>query len=250
VPILHVAIPHHDEPDTLPVLFDRIAAAPLPVGWSRRVVVCDDASPPAALDVAARSIASLAERGIRAILLRHETQRGKGAAVRTAFGTILDRADDEDAVVLQDADLEYDPADHAALLARHEDGAEAVLGSRWTRRGAASLGPVQRIGNWMLTLASNAMTGQRLSDMECGLKLLSVPVLRRIVGELDEEGFGIEPQITASLARNGVRIDEVPVSYAPRTVAEGKKISWRDGLEALRVIRREQRRRAPTASAT
>ncbi len=250
MPILHVAIPHHDEPDTLPVLLDRLVAAPLPPAWSRRVVVCDDASPPESLDVATRAIAVLNERGIDAVLLRHGHRRGKGAAVRTAFATILEHASDTDAVVLQDADLEYDPADHAALLARFATGAPAVFGSRWSRQGGPSLGPLQRFGNWMLTRISNAMTGQRLSDMECGLKLLSVPALRTIHDELDEEGFGIEPQITASLARHGLRIDEVPVSYAPRTVAEGKKISWRDGIEALRVIRREQRRPAPTATAT
>ena len=250
MPVLHVAIPHHDEPDTLPVLLDRLVAAPLPAEWSRRTVVCDDASPPPSQRIARQAIQRLEGRGEDAVLLLHDVRRGKGAAVRTAFAKILERADDRDAVVLQDADLEYDPADHAALLARFETGSPAVFGSRWTDRGAPSLGPLQRIGNWLLTRASNAMTGQRLSDMECGLKLLSVPALRTIHDELDEEGFGIEPQITASLARHGLRIAEVPVSYAPRTFAEGKKISWRDGIEALRVIRREQRRPAPTATAT
>lgn len=250
MPTLHVAIPHHDEPDTLPVLLDRLVSATLPPGWVRRIVVCDDASPPASLEIARDAVGRVSDAGTGSILLRHDARRGKGAAVRTAFGRILERADDHDAVVLQDADLEYDPADHAALLERFHAGAPAVFGSRWIRHGAVSLGPLQRVGNWLLTRASNAMTGQHLSDMECGLKLLSIPALRAIVDELDEEGFGIEPQITASLARHGFRIDEVPVSYAPRTVAEGKKISWRDGIEALRVIRREQRRRTPAATAS
>ena len=251
MPVLHVAIPHHDEARTLPALLDRVAAAPLPAGWARRIVVCDDASPETSRLVAERAIEGLRERGVEAELLLHRERRGKGGAVRSAVARILETAGEADAIVLQDADLEYDPADHAAMLAklRHRD--HAVYGSRWSRGAARSLGVIQRAGNWMLTRASNWMTGQRLTDMECGLKLLTVPAMRRIAAALSEEGFGIEPQITAALSREGIRIEEVPVAYAPRTVAEGKKIRWRDGIEALRVIRRERRRpvtRTATAS--
>lgn len=251
MPVLHVAIPHHDEARTLPDLLERVASAPLPPGWSRRVVVCDDASPAASRQVAERAIEQLRGRGVPAELVLHPERRGKGAAVRSAVARILQSAQDADAIVLQDADLEYDPADHAAMLALLRERDQAVYGSRWSRGAARSLGMVQRLGNWLLTRASNWMTGQRLTDMECGLKLLTVPAMRRIAADLSEEGFGIEPQITAALSREGIRIDEVPVAYAPRTVAEGKKIRWRDGVEALRVIRRERRRsaaRAATAS--
>ncbi len=243
MPILHVAIPHHDEARTLPELLVRLADAALPEDWTRRVVVCDDASPPESRHTAEDAIERLRQRGIPALLVAHDRQRGKGAAVRTAIAAILSDASDIDAVVLQDADLEYDPRDHAPMVAALARGSAAVYGSRWST-GARSLGAVQRLGNRLLTLASNRMTGQRLTDMECGLKLIRVAVLRTIADALDEEGFGIEPQITAALSRVGVRIAEVPVAYAPRTVAEGKKIRWRDGIEALRVIRRERRRPA------
>lgn len=249
MPVLHVAIPHHDEARTLPALLDRVADAPLPSTWTRRVVVCDDASPEASRVVAAQAIAALRGRGVDAELILHPDRRGKGAAVRSAVARILEAADDSDAIVLQDADLEYDPADHAAMLAKLRDRDQAVYGSRWSKGAARSLGVIQRFGNWMLTRASNWMTGQRLTDMECGLKLLTVPAMRRIAADLSEEGFGIEPQITAALSREGIRIEEVPVAYVPRTVAEGKKIRWRDGVEALRVIRRE-RRRSSTRTAT
>ncbi len=249
MPVLHVAIPHHDEARTLPVLLDRVSTAPLPDGWSRRMVVCDDASPEPSRLVAERAIAALRERGANAELIMHGERRGKGAAVRSAVARILEHADDADAIVLQDADLEYDPADHARMLERLRERVQAVYGSRWSGGAARSLGVVQRFGNWLLTRASNWMTGQSLTDMECGLKLLTVPAMRRIAGDLSEEGFGIEPQITAALSREGVRIDEVPVAYAPRTVAEGKKIRWRDGIEALRVIRRERRRTAGRTAA-
>ena len=251
MPVLHVAIPHHDEARTLPALLDLVAAAPLPSGWTRRIVVCDDASPESSRLVAERSIAALRSRGLDAELLMHHERRGKGGAVRSAVGRILETADDADAIVLQDADLEYDPAYHAAMLAPLRERDQAVYGSRWSRGAARSLGLIQRFGNWMLTRASNWMTGQRLTDMECGLKLLTVPAMRRIAADLSEDGFGIEPQITAALSRAGIRIDEVPVAYVPRTVAEGKKIRWRDGIEALRVIRRERRRPAArTATAS
>ena len=249
MPVLHVAIPHHDEPRTLPALLDRVSEAPLPRGWTRRIVVCDDASPAESRRIAERAIADLGARGATAELLLHPERRGKGAAVRSAVARILEQADDDDAIVLQDADLEYDPADHAAMIAQLKDREQAVYGSRWSRGAARSLGVIQRFGNWMLTRASNWMTGQRLTDMECGLKLLTVPAMRRIAADLSEEGFGIEPQITAALSREGVRIAEVPVAYAPRTVAEGKKIRWRDGIEALRVIRRERRRSAGRTAA-
>jgi glycosyltransferase involved in cell wall biosynthesis len=249
LPVLHVAIPHHDEARTLPALLDRVSEAPLPHGWTRRIVVCDDASPPESRRIAEHAIAELGARGVDAELLLHPERRGKGAAVRSAVARILEQADDADAIVLQDADLEYDPADHAAMIAQLKDREQAVYGSRWSRSAARSLGVIQRFGNWMLTRASNWMTGQRLTDMECGLKLLTVPAMRRIAADLSEEGFGIEPQITAALSREGVRIDEVPVAYAPRTVAEGKKIRWRDGIEALRVIRRERRRSAGRTAA-
>lgn len=241
MPALHVLVPHFNEASTLRTCLGRIAAAGLPSGWSRRIVVVDDHSAESAWTEAARAVDAVRSADLRIDLLRHDRNRGKGAAVRTGLAKVDSEASPEDAVVLQDADLEYDPADHRRLLAAHESGAAAVFGSRWRRRGAA-LHPLQRLGNLLLTRISNRLTGQRLTDMECGLKLLSVPAMRRIMPELDEDGFGIEPQIAAALSRHGIEIAEVAVDYRPRGVAEGKKIRARDGLDAIRVILRERRR--------
>lgn len=243
MPVLHAVVPHYEEARTLPEILARIAEAALPSGWRRAVIVVDDHSSEGAWSVARRSVDELAGRGVSTRLLRHDRNRGKGAAIRTGLDS-LGSADADDAVVLQDADLEYDPRDHAAMLERLDDRHRAVYGTRWWGGDAPALGPIQRLGNWFLTRASNRMTGQVLTDMECGLKLIAMPVVRAILPELDEDGFGIEPQITAALSRHGVRIAEVPVRYAPRSVAEGKKIRWRDGLSALAVIRRERRRPA------
>lgn len=244
MPVLHAVVPHFEEARTLPEILARTASAPLPHGWRRAIVVVDDRSGDAAWEVARASIAEVARHGVAASLLRHERNLGKGAAIRTGLASLAAAAP-EDAVILQDADLEYDPRDHAALLDRLDLRHRAVYGTRWWGEGAPALGPIQRFGNWLLTRASNRMTGQALTDMECGLKLIAMPAVRAILPELDEDGFGIEPQITAALSRHGIRIAEVPVRYAPRSVAEGKKIRWRDGFSALAVIRRERRR--PTA---
>ncbi len=241
MPVLHVLVPHFNEASTLRTCLGRIAAAGLPPGWSRRIVVVDDRSIESAWAEAARAVDAVRSADLRIDLLRHDRNRGKGAAVRTGLAVIEADAGDADAVVLQDADLEYDPADHRRLLAAHEDGAAAVFGSRWARRGPA-LHPLQRLGNLLLTRISNRLTGQRLTDMECGLKLLSMPAVRRIMPDLDEDGFGIEPQIAAALSRHGIEIAEVAVDYRPRGIAEGKKIRARDGLDAIRVILRERRR--------
>jgi len=241
VPLLHTVVPHFNEAATLRACLQRIANAELPPGWTRRVVVVDDCSSSAGWAEAEAAAKSICDGADLVRLLRHDRNRGKGAAVRTGLAFIVERGGVGDAVVLQDADLEYDPADHLRLLEAHEAGAAAVFGSRW-RRPNPALHALQRLGNFLLTRLSNRMTGQRLTDMECGLKLLGISAVQSILPDLDEEGFGIEPQIAAALSRHGIAIAEVPVSYQPRSVAEGKKIRFRDGIHALRVIARERRR--------
>jgi dolichol-phosphate mannosyltransferase len=241
VPLLHTVVPHFNETATLRAVLGRIAAAGLAPNWERRIVVVDDCSSATAWAEAQAAVESIRGGSDSIRLLRHDRNRGKGAAVRTGLTFVVAHGGDADAAVLQDADLEYDPADHLRLLAAHEAGAAAVFGSRW-RGPNPALNLLQRLGNLLLTRLSNRMTGQRLTDMECGLKLLGMPAVRAILPDLDEEGFGIEPQIAAALSRHGIAIAEVPVSYQPRGVAEGKKIRFRDGVHALRVIARERRR--------
>jgi len=243
MPVLHVAMPVFDEGPTLSRIVDRVMDAPLPAGWALRLVMVDDGSRPEAARVAREA----RERGgSSAELLVHPRNRGKGAALMTAFDHVLSGADDGDAVLVQDADLEYDPADYPALLAALVPGTGAVFGNRWAgRRPSGAWRRAHAAANGVLTWASELATGLGVHDMECCYKLLRVPVLRQVRPWLTEERFGIEPQVAAALARARVRVAEVPVRYEPRGFADGKKIRWTDGVRALWVIARERVRRAP-----
>ena len=242
MPTLFVVVPYFNEPRTLGPCIDRLQAAPLPTGWSRHIVLVDDASAPAGRS-AADVIAASGRPGLE--LLRHAVNAGKGAALMTGFDWVLSRASDDDAVLVHDADLEYDPADHAPLVrALTPDPMVAVFGDRW--HGAAIrpgiLAWLHRSGNRALTAMSNAVSGLRVHDMECCSKLLRIPLLRRIRPRLSEPRFGIEPQLTAAIARAGGSVREVPVRYEARGFSDGKKIGMRDGLRALWVIVRERLR--------
>jgi glycosyltransferase involved in cell wall biosynthesis len=242
MPTLFVVVPYFNEPRTLGPCIDRLQAAPLPTGWSRHIVLVDDASAPAGRS-AADVIAASGRPGLD--LLRHAVNAGKGAALMTGFDWVLSRASDDDAVLVHDADLEYDPADHAPLVrALTPDPMVAVFGDRW--HGAAIrpgiVAWLHRSGNRALTAMSNAVSGLRVHDMECCSKLLRIPLLRRIRPRLSEPRFGIEPQLTAAIARAGGSVREVPVRYEARGFSDGKKIGMRDGLRALWVIVRERLR--------
>jgi glycosyltransferase involved in cell wall biosynthesis len=235
---LHVVMPVYNEPATLAAAVARVVAAPVPSGWQVRVVLVDDGS-----DAATKAaIADLRARpGVTA--LAHPMNRGKGAAIRTGFAHVLTSAAEDDAILIQDADLEYDPADYPALLAPLVAGdADLVLGNRWATPPKGLKRLAHRLANGFLTLASNLTTGLAVHDMECCYKLFAVPAMRRVIGDLDEERFGIEPQIVASAARRGLRVREVPVSYAPRSFEEGKKIRMRDGIRVFVVLWRERGR--------
>ncbi|MHC5112863.1 MAG: glycosyltransferase family 2 protein [Planctomycetota bacterium] len=246
---LYVVVPVYNERDTLEPCLERVFDVALPEPWAIAVHLVDDYSdPPAA--AATRDLADrLQTRGRAVRLHRHDRNRGKGAALRTGFDAVLDGdTADDDLVVIQDADLEYDPADFPKLMAPVLDGdATAVIGSRWD--GRAVTGVKRRVhaaANRLLTALSNLMTGYRVTDMECCYKLLTVDVLRRVRPMLTEDRFGVEPQLVAALARLHVPLVEVPVSYAPRAWNAGKKIGWRDGVRALIVIARERRRGTPS----
>jgi glycosyltransferase involved in cell wall biosynthesis len=243
VPTLHVVIPVYNEPGTLATIVERVRAAVLPSGWQRAVVLVDDCSAPKGRTAVEGVHADLLARGASASLLRHAVNRGKGAALRSGFDHVLTHASDDDAVIIQDADLEYDPADFAAMLEPVLEGwADAVYGTRWgSHRPVRSVtGRVHAAGNRVLTLLSNVVTGLHVDDMECCYKLLTIPTLRAIRPRLTEDRFGIEPQITAGLAAVGARLGQRQISYAPRGFRDGKKIGWVDGLRALFVILRER----------
>jgi glycosyltransferase involved in cell wall biosynthesis len=168
----------------------------------------------------------------RVVLLRHERNRGKGAALRTAFAAARGEV-----WIVQDADLEYDPADYPLLLGPIEAGrADAVYGSRFLGGPHRVLFFWHSVGNRFLTLLSNMITNLNLTDMETGAKAFRAETMRKIT--LRQDRFGFEPEITAKLSRQGARIYETPISYAGRTYAEGKKITWVDAIEVPWVLAR------------
>jgi glycosyltransferase involved in cell wall biosynthesis len=166
-------------------------------------------------------------------IILHETNQGKGAALKTGFLKAQG-----DVVLVQDADLEYDPAEYHRLIQPIVEGqADVVFGSRFTGQNQRVLYFWHYLGNRLLTLLSNAMTNLNLTDMETCYKVFRREIMQQIAPTLAERRFGIEPELTAKVARlPGVRIYERPITYAGRTYAEGKKITWRDGVSALRCI--------------
>lgn len=242
MPTLHVVIPVFNEAETLGTILDRVQAVSLPAPWQLNITLVDDGSSP---NFAAVLEETIADRPLD--LIRHEHNQGKGAALRTGFDAVLQCGQEGDAVVVQDADLEYDPNDLAALLEPISQGnVDAVVGTRWgPHHRIQGLWPrLHRVVNGLLTVLSNRLTGLRLTDMECCQKMLTMPTLRTVRHHLTEDRFGVEPQLIAALAAYRVRLQEVPVSYNPRSTREGKKIGWQDGVRALLVIARGVRRPA------
>lgn len=243
---LAVLIPVYNEASLAPLLIERLLATPAPEGLSRRVYIVDDGS----TDGTAAFVESLAQRADLAGVVRtsaHRHNRGKGAAVRTALRAALGDDPVPDLVLIQDADLEYDPRDHARLLAPILDGrADAVIGTRFGGEAHRVLYFWHYLANRLITLASNAFTNLNLSDIECCLKAMTRDVALRI--RIREDRFGIEPELVAKIARvrlrdehapggkRSARVFEVAVGYAGRTYAEGKKIKARDGVRALVAI--------------
>ncbi len=192
------------------------------------LIVVDDASSDGTWDELQRLAAACSER-VR--VLRHERNMGKGAALKTGFAAARGEV-----VLVQDADLEYDPTDYPRLLEPIlRDSADAVFGSRFV--GGSSHRVLyfwHSLGNRFLTLLSNMVTDLNLTDMECGYKVFRRDLLQKI--DIEEPRFGFEPEIVAKVARSGARIYEVSVAYYGRTYEEGKKINWKDGVSAIRCI--------------
>jgi len=216
---LSVVIPVYNENASIGELVRRVRAAPV----DKEIILVDDCSTDGTRD----TLRALASTGDLTILY-HDRNRGKGAALRTGIAAARGEA-----VIIQDADLEYDPQDYLKLLEPIRNGrADVVFGSRF------SGGETHRVmyfwhavGNKLLTLLSNMFTNLNLTDMEVCYKLFRREIIQQIV--IEENRFGFEPEITAKVARLRSRIYEVGISYAGRTYEEGKKIGWKDGVRAL-----------------
>ena len=218
--VLSVLIPVYNERNTIHTILDAVHAVPV-----RKQVVCvDDYS----TDGTREELQRLHAAGRIDVLLLHAENRGKGAAIRTALA-----ASTGNVVIVQDADLEYDPADWPTMLEPIIDGrADAVFGSRFLGGPHRVLYFWHSVGNWVLTTFSNMLTNLNLTDMETCYKAIRGDLARSLT--LTSDRFGFEPEVTARLAqRKGVRIFEVPISYSGRTYAEGKKIGWKDGVAAI-----------------
>jgi len=215
-----VVMPVFNEEKTVEAIIERVLRAP----GVFELVVVDDAS----TDATASALARVSDPRVKAF--RHDSNQGKGAALRTAFAKVQG-----DVVIIQDADLEYDPTDYARLLAPIEAGlADVVYGSRFSGETHRVLFFWHYAGNRLLTTLSNMFTNLNLTDMETCYKACRVEVIRSLTFRSNR--FGIEPEITAKIARRGFRVYETAISYHGRDYAAGKKITWRDGFRALAAI--------------
>jgi len=220
-PLLSVVIPVYNERDYILEIIRRVQA----VALTKEIIVVDDAS----VDGTREQLATLDDPAIKVIM--HDRNQGKGAALRSGFGQALGEI-----VIIQDADLEYDPQEYFRLIKPIQDGkADVVFGSRFAGGEAHRVVYFwHMVGNKLLTFLSNMLTNLTLTDMETCYKVFTRSVLQQLT--ITEDRFGFEPEFTARVARMNIRIYEVGIAYHGRSYQEGKKVNWRDGVSALRCI--------------
>jgi glycosyltransferase involved in cell wall biosynthesis len=220
---LSIIIPCYNERNTIREIVDRVLDAPVA---DKEIIIIDDCSSDGTRETLRNEVEILVDK-----VIYHGTNKGKGAALRTGFKEATG-----DIVVVQDADLEYDPLDYRVLMAPIISGqADVVFGSRFMGGNPHRVVYFwHMVGNRFLTLLSNMLTNINLSDMETCYKMFRREVIQSF--QIEENRFGFEPEITAKVAHGNYRIYEVGISYYGRTYAEGKKIGWRDGLKAMYAI--------------
>ena len=220
---LSIIIPCYNEKDTIREIVQAVRAAPVA---EKEIIIVDDCSTDGTRDILQSEIVPLVEK-----VIFHKANKGKGAALRTGI-----RAATGDIVIVQDADLEYDPREYPLVIEPILQGkADVVYGSRFMGgRPHRVLFFWHYMGNKFLTLLSNMFTDLNLTDMETGYKAFRREIIQAV--HIEEDRFGFEPEITAKVAKMGVRLYEVGISYYGRSYAEGKKIGWKDGLRAVYCI--------------
>jgi glycosyltransferase involved in cell wall biosynthesis len=213
---LSVIIPVYNEVHTIHKIIQKVREVPL----DKEILVVDDGSTDGTRDL-------LRESGEGIKLFYHEKNQGKGAAIRTAIPHLAG-----DVVVIQDADLEYDPSEYPRLIGPILEGkADVVYGSRFLGGPHRVLLFWHSLGNRIVTTLSNMLTNLNLTDMETGYKVFRAEAIKQI--KIESNRFGLEPEITAKVAKMGCRVFEVPISYYGRDYSEGKKINWKDGVAAI-----------------
>ena len=232
--LLSILIPAYQEEATIGEVLRRVAAIDTkPLGFDKEIVVCDDGS----RDRTAAIAAEIAAADPTIKLVRHERNRGKGAAIRTALA-----AAHGDYCLVQDADLEYEVTDYPALLREAAAGADVVYGSRFLANPRPTgMRVANFVANRVLTVTANLLFGLAITDEATCFKLVRTDLLREL--DLECTGFEFCPEVTAKLGKRKVKIVEVPIAYTARAIEDGKKVRWTDGVEAMWVMVKHRLRR-------